>query len=236
MTQPTDGQKVDLLFKEFTGVANVLQENTFAEQIKAFRPNILNQDILADSIPSDLSDYSYNFGFYSVYGAPALDASYGETVVPASGIQLTPSLTYYHRRTLSEVTGQTIKTYFIDDGSGNSQLRDTIPFKYDQSYNSYNHVLYVYDPAFTPPDPSYVEVGMWSAPNYWLLDNKSGYLELYGEEADISATLLPGKEFRFSYIKYTGDKGITGGGGDASFSFVDISGAGVLWRANLSSS
>lgn len=237
MTQPTDGQKVDLLFKEFTGVANVLQENTFAEQIKAFRPNILNQDILADSIPSDLADYSYNFGFYYVYGAPALDASYGETPVPASGIQLTPSLTYYHRRTLSEVTGLTIKSYFIDDGSGNSQLRDTIPFKYDQSYNSYNHVLYVYDPAFNPPDPSYVEVGMWSAPNYWLLDNKSGYLELYGDEADIADTLSPSKEFRFSYIKYTGDKGITGGGGggDASFSFVDISGAGVLWRANLSS-
>lgn len=236
MATPGDDQKVDLLFKEFTGVANVLQENTFAEQIKAFRPNILGDSVLTNAIPFDLADISYDLSpppapvRQYVYGCPALDASYGTATV-SGGILIGTDLTYYHRRPLSLVTGQTPKTYYIDDGSGNSQLADTIPFKYDQSYNSYNHVLYQYDPV----GGSYLTVNMWSAPYYWLLDNKSGYLELYGDSVDIVAG-IGSDELRMSYIKYTGPKGVGGGGGggDASFSFVDISGAGVLWRANLS--
>ena len=227
MTTPGDDQKVDLLFKEFTGVANVLQNNTFAEQIKAFRPNIMGDSVLTNSIPFDLADISYDLSpppapvSQFVYGCPALDASYGTTTI-SGGIAIGTDLTYFHRRPLSLVTGQTAKTYYIDDGSGNSELMDTVPFKYDQSYNSYNHVLYQYDPSAS----TYLTVNMWSAPYYWLLDNKSGYLELYGDANDI-ASGIGSQELRMSYIKYTGPKGVGGGGGgggDASFNNVDISG------------
>ena len=226
MTTPGDDQKVDLLFKEFTGVANVLQNNTFAEQIKAFRPNIMGDSVLTNSIPFDLADISYDLSpppapvSQFVYGCPALDASYGTTTI-SGGIAIGTDLTYFHRRPLSLVTGQTAKTYYIDDGSGNSELMDTVPFKYDQSYNSYNHVLYQYDPSAS----TYLTVNMWSAPYYWLLDNKSGYLELYGDANDVAAG-IGSNELRMSYIKYTGPKGVGGGGGggDASFNNVDISG------------
>ena len=75
----TNNQKTDLLFKQFTGVVNASQLDSFSNSNSnkfPFQPYILGQDVLIENIPNDLSNISYpdpdNVGEF-VYEIHALD-------------------------------------------------------------------------------------------------------------------------------------------------------------------
>ena len=66
-------QQIDLLFKEFNVVANTEQAPTsFANQPFLFRDNILNQQILAQEVPSTLPS-GFSISELDICGNIAID-------------------------------------------------------------------------------------------------------------------------------------------------------------------
>ena len=53
-TEINDADKVQLLFKQFTGVVNAKQQDPFPVESFAFKNYILNNNILSDNIPTTL--------------------------------------------------------------------------------------------------------------------------------------------------------------------------------------
>lgn len=234
----TNDQKTELLFKQFNNVVNAGPSNSFSTTTVnkfPFRNYVANEEIFSNNIPPDLSNVTYTIGPTTLYGVEALDISNEIANSPNGTVFPIPNtdLTFYYRLPLDQATAVTARTWFKDDGTGqnNSVLRDSIPFNYDTSLNSYQPKLF--------PLSSGTQIPIFSSNQgnlFWLLDYKSGFVEFYGTTSDINTWVSTNTQPRISFIKYTGPKGASGGGGgggggDASFNNVDIS--GDLTVANL---
>lgn len=226
-TETSDSNKIQLLFKEFTGVVNAKQAEPFPLEEYAFKDYILNENILAQDIPDSLPN-----GWRS----SQLDASNSianDSITNLSSIGF-PQLSFYKKKTLTQATFGSVKTWYVDDGQGGSDLKNAISFKFDPINNSYNYAVYL---SF--PGSVYSPLNMYSNPSFWLFDFKSGFLEFYGEEDDINGVNGTGIDLNanppvISFIKYVGNTGGGGGtGNDASFNNIDISGNLSLQNNNL---
>jgi len=211
MTEINDKAKVQLLFKEFTGVVNAKQPEPFSLESFAFKDYILNNNVLLEDIPATLP---------SGWRSNQLDASANipdNSIINLAAIGY-PQLSFHKKRDLSSVTFGSLKTWYVGNGSGGSALQNAIPFKQDPGpNNSYNYSVYQ---KFTLPTTSYSPVNMYSNPTFWLFDFKSGFLEFYGDEDDLNGTnlgtggidLVQGPP-AISFFQYVGATGGAGGGG-----------------------
>lgn len=217
-------QKTDLLFKQFTGVANIFHDPTdFSVQPKTFTPAIINKSIYSRDIPDNIAGITAVNGFgITLYGTQALDLSYGDASANIGlEVNLGNNLRYYHRLPLDKVQSSD-QAYYKLDASGNNILQDTIPFKYDAEFDSYFQSLYIYDSAANTFQFQTLGGGVYK----WLLDYQSGYIQFYGDPTSIilSSTQKP----CISFVKYIGPKGAGGGsigGGDMSFNNLIIDGS-----------
>ena len=231
MSSITDTQKTDLLFKEFNVVANTRQDVGYQLQSFAFRDNILNDDILAEGVPTSLPS-----------GYTLLDLDNCGNITNGSSFNLAsagyPQLTFYKKLQLTAVPNGQNQSYYSLDASGNNILRDTIPFKFDESASdSYNFRLYVDLSYASPPQPpgTYSLINKNQSGTLYLMDTKSGFIQFYATSTALSSRNPPITSSSppfFSFIKYTGTKGITGGGGgggggDVSYNTIDASNINV---------
>lgn len=231
MSEISDTQKTDLLFKEFNVVANTRQDVGYQLQSFAFRDNILNDDILAEGVPTSLPS-----------GYTLLDLDNCGNITNGSSFNLAsagyPQLTFYKKLELTAVPNGQNQSYYSLDGSGNNILRDTIPFKFDESAgDSYNFRLYVDLSYASPPQPpgTYSLINKNQSGTLYLMDTKSGFIQFYATSTALSSRNPPITSSSppfFSFIKYTGTKGITGGGGgggggDVSYNTIDASNINV---------
>jgi len=221
MSSITPEQQTDLLFKQFNVVANTQQSDGYGIQPYLFRDNILNNQILSQTVPSTLpNDYSI----------ANLDLC-GNITEPDGSLNLGvigyPQLTYYKKLQLTQVPNSNGQAWWCLDGNGINILQDTIPFKFDETVvNAYDFQLYG-GPSFN------INIGRDEPGTLWLMDNKTGIIEFYEDpvilQAGIPLTSPPINNTNppyLSFIAYTGTKGITGGGGgggDASFNIIDVS-------------
>lgn len=235
----TNDQKTELLFKQFNNVVNAGPSNSFSTDTVnkyPFRNYVTNEEIFSNNIPADLSNVTFTSSSSGAtfIGLEALDISNEEAGSPNGTVFPIPNtdLTFYYRLELETATNVTARTWYKDDGTGrnNSILRDSIPFNYDSSLNTYKPKLF--------PLGSNIDIPIFSNNQgqlFWLLDYKSGFVEFYGATSDINTWVSANTRPRISFIKYTGPKGASGGGGggggDASFNNVDIN--GDLTVANL---
>ena len=207
-------QQIDLLFKEFNVVANTEQAPTsFANQPFLFRDNILNQQILAQEVPSTLPS-GFSISELDICGNIAIDSSLNLSVIGY------PQLTFYKKLELQQA-GNNSAWWYID-GAGKNLLQDTIPFKFDESSaDSYNSQLF-----YELSPGSYAAIARDQAGTKYLMDTKTGIIEFYEDPATLNTIINASSPPRLSFIAYTGTKGITGGGGgggDASFNTIDVS-------------
>ena len=229
----SNDQKTELLFKQFNNVVNARQEADFSTTTQnkfPFRNYVNNKEIFSNDIPDELSNITFtNSSNVTSYGCEALDFSFNQAGVADGTIYNIPNtdLTFFYRVDLLQAIPQTNRTWYLPDISNNnfSSLNDTIPYNYDPTFNSYKPVLY--GQGSNVPEPLFSTNG---GNLKWLIDYKSGFVEFYGDDADITNWLLTNTPPRISLIKYTGPKGAAGGSGggggsgDASFNNVDISG------------
>jgi len=225
----TNNQKTDLLFKQFTGVVNASQSDSFSNSNNKFpfQPSILGQDVLIENIPNDLSNISYtnpDDPTAFVYGIHALDLSFQISNSPMGisyEIPDTP-LIYYYKIELSQALPTTPRSFYIDDGtnSNTSLLKDSIPFLYDPIYKSYFQRVYTNNGT--------ERINMYSGDLLWLFDYKSGFLQFYREPTSTIQNWIDTNGYpRISVIVYNGDKGLenfSGGGGGNVYNNLDVSG------------
>jgi hypothetical protein len=212
----SDLQKTDLLFKQFTGVVNTNQSGTFAQEEYAFQDFIFNDGVLLNNIPVDLSDISLN----GVYGIAALDASFAQNGATFGDRYAIPNtdLVFYYKRLLQKAYANSNRSWYVADANDStiSELKGTIPFKYDAKYDSYRQNLW--NNAGTSVQ------GIYNRPLYWLIDYKSGFVKFYGEEDEVNNWVSLYGPPRFSYIRYEGPRGSgerIEPGSDISFNMLD---------------
>lgn len=205
-------QQIDLLFKQFNVVANTEQAPTsFANQPFLFRDNILNQQILAQEVPSTLPS-GFSISELDICGNIAIDSSLNLSVIGY------PQLTFYKKLELQQAGNNS--AWWHIDGAGKNLLQDTIPFKFDESSaDSYNSQLF-----YELSPGSYAAIGRDEAGTKYLMDTKTGIIEFYEDPATLNTIINASFPPRLSFIAYTGTKGITGGGGGGGdISFNDLS-------------
>ena len=229
-TEINDTDKVQLLFKQFTGVVNAKQQDPFPVESFAFKNYILNNNILSDNIPTTLP-----------LGWRSSDLDGSSNIANGSVTNLAsigyPQLSFHKKRDLSGATFGSLKTWFITDGSGGSALKNAISFKNDPVSNSYNYSVYqkITASVFSP-------VNMYANPTFWLFDFKSGFLEFYGDEDDLNGTNIgsgginltqyPPVISFFQYVGATGGGG-GGGGGDASYNNIVLQGNNLMQSVTI---
>ena len=230
--ETTNKNKVQLLFKEFTGVVNSKQDAPFPLEGYAFKDYILNDNILSDSIPATLPNG---------LGSAQLDAS--SSIINDTSFNLAsfgyPQLTFHKKRLLQPAVVGSLRTWYLPDGNGGSLLKNAISFKFDPINNSYNYSVYQQPPIVYP---SYLPVNMYTNPTFWLFDFKSGFLEFYAEDDSNLNSYTPSGDIdisthppSISFFQYVGNTGGGGGGGgtDASFNNLEVSGNLIVQKNNL---
>jgi hypothetical protein len=112
--------------------------------------------------------------------------------------------------------------YYLD-GQGNNTLRDTINFKFDDVNSTYlMRVKYNNGSA-------YINNPINSFPLFWVMDNQSGYLQLYQDTATLSTSAnIPASPPKLSYFRYIGLKGLTNLDISGQQQVADISGVTTM--------
>ena len=211
-----DSDKVQLLFKEFTGVTNVKQSTAFPGENFAFTDYIFGNRVFNEDIPTNLPS-----------GLQSIDLDSCGNIIDGDFIDLPEyKLRFYKKLKLDPAEPGSLKSWYISDGSGGSILKDAIPFKYDPVNSSYRQ--FCYRRTSVGPPATYFQIQQYSNPTFWLFDYKSGFLEFYGDEATLTPYFTATDGPHFSFFKYIGEKGAAGGGGDASGN-LDLSG-NLSWR------
>ncbi len=221
----SDPEKTELLFKEFVGVVNVRQNDPFnsGDHKYPFRSYVTNESIFSNNIPADLSNITYTSFGQTLYGSTALDASFANSgaVLGISYEIPGTDLVFYYKAEMTQPSPNTNKTWYIDDGDGlfNSLMKDSIPFLYDATQKkSYLQTLW--------SNSGTNSLDVYESPLFWLMDYQSGFIEMYGDQQDVTDWITINGTPRLSFIKYNGPKGASGGGGgggDASFNNLDVS-------------
>lgn len=208
-----DSDKVQLLFKEFTGVTNVKQSTAFPGENFAFTDYIFGNRVFNEDIPINLPS-----------GLQSVDLDSCGNIQDGQFIDLPEyKLRFYKKLKLDPAEPGSLKSWYISDGSGGSILKDAIPFKYDPANSSYRQ--FCYRRTSSGPPATYFQIQQYSNPTFWLFDYKSGFLEFYGDETTLTPYFSATDGPHFSFFKYIGEKGAAGGGGggDASGN-LDLSG------------
>ena len=206
-----DSDKVQLLFKEFTGVTNVKQSTAFPGENFAFTDYIFGNRVFNEDIPTNLPS-----------GLQSIDLDSCGNIIDGDFIDLPEyKLRFYKKLKLDPAEPGSLKSWYISDGSGGSILKDAIPFKYDPVNSSYRQ--FCYRRTSVGPPATYFQIQQYSNPTFWFFDYKSGFLEFYGDEATLTPYFTATDGPHFSFFKYIGEKGASGGGGDASGN-LDLSG------------
>jgi len=217
--------QTNLLHKQFTGVAATQLDQPFSNEPYRAIKNIFSRDVFIEDIPDQapisiyILDNSDNW-LDSSGGAPSdLSNNSGTTfadLYPDSNLQ------FYKNVELGEVPGSQKRVWRRLDARGGNVLQDSINFKYDDKNSTYlmrvkhsNGAVYINNP-------------LNSYPLFWILDNQSGYLQLYQTTEklkDIAAihTYPP----KISFLKYVGKKGITNFDVSGQKQVGDISGIGT---------
>lgn len=232
----SNDQKTELFFKTFNNTVNADQLQIFAapDNKYPFRDYVLNENIFSNDIPGNIADFSVNYFGTNYYGIAALDLSnsgaLGGTPQPL-GISyelIGTNLKYYYKVELDFALANNYQTWYLptdDISSNNSLLRDSIPFNYDAEFKSYFPALYDNLGVFA--------YGLYDTTVPWLVDYKSGFVQYYTPTNNAAEQIynLPSPDGtngkpRYSFVKYIGSKGASGGGGtggDASFNNIDVS-------------
>ncbi len=216
----SDPEKTELLFKEFVGVVNVRQNDPFnsGDHKYPFRSYVTNESIFSNNIPADLSNITYTLFGQTLYGSTALDASFANS---GAGLGISyeipgTDLVFYYKAEMSQPSPNTNKTWYIDDGDGlfNSLMKDSIPFLYDATQKkSYLQTLW--------SNSGTNSLDVYESPLFWLMDYQSGFIEMYGDQQDVTDWITINGNPRLSFIKYNGPKG-SSGGGDISFNDLSV--------------
>ena len=224
MAEISEDEQIDLLFKKFTNTVNANPELPFSDTQNRrfpFQNFEFSKNLFIDNIPDNLDNITYN----GLLGSAALDASFGEATDISYEIPNYPLL-YYHRIELTNaLAGLNNTSWYYPDPNNNklSLLRGSIPFNYDPINFTYKQLLY---------SNSNQEEPLNSDPLYWLFDYKSGFIQFYGDPAEVTNWVNSNRPPRISVIVYNGRKGLenfSGGGGggstiDGNISSLDISG------------
>ena len=215
--------QTNLLFKRFTGVAATQLDQQFSNEPYRSITNIFSRDINIETVPVEAPisvydlDNSSNW-VDSVGGAPSLNL--GQTFA-----QLFPNskLEFYKNVALTAVPGSNSRVWYNLDASGNNTLRDTMNFKFDDVNSTYlMRVKY-------RQTTTYINNAINSYPLFWVMDNQSGYLQLYQTTALLqTAAGIPSNPPKLSYFKYVGKKGLTNLDISGQQQVADLSGVSTL--------
>ena len=126
---------------------------------------------------------------------------------------------FYKNIELTAVPGSNSRVWYKLDNSGNNILADTLNFKFDDTNSTYlmrvkynNGVVYINN-------------AINSYPLFWVLDNQSGYLQLYSTTAQLASNAnIPTNPPKISYFKYVGKKGLLNLDISGQQQVIDISG------------
>ena len=136
MTEISDADKTQLLFKEFTGVTNVKQSSAFPAENFAFKDYIFGSRVFKDDIPNELP-FDYRSTQLDLCGNipdnSFVDFNTGNT---------NWNLRFYKKYQLSPAEPGSLKSWYIPDTSGASILQNAIPFKFDAVNSSYVQKCY----------------------------------------------------------------------------------------------
>ena len=212
--------QTNLLFKQFTGVAAKQLDQQFSNEPYRAIKNIFSRDIFIEEVPTEAPigiftlDNSNNWND-SIGTNPSVNGS-GSTYS-----QLFPDthIEFYKNIELSAVPGSNSRVWYKLDSSGNNILADTLNFKFDDINSTYlmrvkynNGTIYINNPIN-------------SFPLFWVLDNQSGYLQLYATTAQLlSNANIPTNPPKISYFRYIGKKGLLNLDISGQQQVIDISG------------
>lgn len=215
--------QTNLLFKRFTGVAATQLDQQFSNEPYRSITNIFSRDINIEAIPTEapigisVLDNSGNWAD-SISGAPSLNAGQSFTqLFPDSKIE------FYKNVSLAPVPGSNSRVWYYLDAQGNNTLRDTINFKFDDVNSTYlMRVKYNNGSA-------YINNPINSFPLFWVMDNQSGYLQLYQDTTGLSTNAnIPASPPKLSYFRYVGLKGLTNLDISGQQQVADISGVTAM--------
>ena len=218
--------QTSLLFKRFTGVAATQLDAQFSNEPFRSITNIFSRDINIEEIPTEAPisifnlDNSLNW-LDSVSGAPSLNAG-------QSFADLYPDahINFYKNVELTAVPGSNSRVWRYIDSSGNNLLQDTINFKFDDINSTYL-MRVKYNNGST-----YINNSINSFPLFWVMDNQSGYLQLYQTTVLLASQAnIPTNPPKMSFYKYIGKKGLTNLDISGQQQVADISGVDIKLNA-----
>ena len=127
MSEISDADKTQLLFKEFTGVTNVKQASAFPTENFAFKDYIFGNRVFSEDIPDTLP-YEYRSAQLDI-SANITDGSFVD--FDGTGSYPDYKLRFYKKIELQAAESGSYKSWYLPDASGSSLLKNAIPFKFD---------------------------------------------------------------------------------------------------------
>lgn len=233
-------------------IKNVLNESIFSEDVPDKIPgNIINLNTLGGPNVNITEysvaalDLSFNaLGLEPGEVPPSTPSNERSSAIGGGfeGLKLTsvglPHLVYYHRIPLVEVNSANTTpnnkcktSWYLPDPSNNnmSAIRNTINFKKGNlAQGHYNQKFFIYDVVPGPSGPNYAYQSapqQLDDPYYFVFDNESGYVLIYGETDGSPIWYLDvalNRQLCVSFIRYEGGLGASGGGATVDVGNVNL--------------
>ena len=213
--------QTSLLFKQFTGVAATQLDQQFSNEPYRAIKNVFSRDIFIEEVPTEAPISIFNLDnsgdwVDSVGSSPSINSS---TSTSFSQIYPDDHIEFYKNVVLTAVPGSNSRVWYKLDSSGNNILADTLNFKFDDINSTYL-MRVKYNNGTT-----YINNAINSYPLFWVLDNQSGYLQLYATTAQLlSNANIPTNPPKISYFRYVGKKGLLNLDISGQQQVIDISG------------
>ena len=193
--------QTSLLFKQFTGVAATQLDQQFSNEPYRAIKNIFSRDIFIEEVPTEapISIYTLDNSADWVDSSGSSPSINSLTSTSFSQIYPDDHIEFYKNIELTAVPGSNSRVWYKLDNSGNNILADTLNFKFDDTNSTYlMRVKY-------KPTTTYINNAINSYPLFWVLDNQSGYLQLYSTTAQLASNAnIPTNPPKISYFKYVG--------------------------------
>jgi hypothetical protein len=213
--------QTNLLFKQFTGVAATQLDQQFSNEPYRAIKNIFSRDIFIEEVPTEARISIFNLDnsgdwVDSSGSSPSINSS---TSTSFSQIYPDDHIEFYKNIVLTAVPGSNSRVWYKLDSSGNNILADTLNFKFDDINSTYlTRVKY-------NNGTTYINNAINSYPLFWVLDNQSGYLQLYVTTTQLlSNANIPTNPPKISYFRYVGKKGLLNLDISGQQQVIDISG------------
>lgn len=249
--QVTFNEKLNLLWRKLNNVVNAAQASDFRSQIYKFHDNLLIDNILQTSIPKQIVNNntyeSFNYQYVTIDNLIAYCKQQGRP----NGFKINLGNFNYGFNNFSHLEfvfmqelkyalqSQSKQTWNATDPSSNllinenttNLLRYTIPMLYDDNPTSYTYRYKLFYSKDGPNDDpttnnfiNYEDISINSDPDYWIIDNQSGFIQFYGGQlapsgndvtltnfclrSDWSNNIGTKSPPFFCYIRYVGPTGI----------------------------